>query len=98
VGGRTLNHPIGDGKVVESAAVVGPWSGAESSPDQRARSRNVRHLRKRAKNLFSTANSLSSTRGDPEGHPLALVDVPLAMTRLGAWSATVPTERAVEGA
>jgi len=93
VGGRTLNHPIGDGKVVE---VGGQWVG----PGQERIQSLIKELGLETfdtygtgKNLFEHGDRLSSYRGAiPRVNPLALVDVQLAMTRLGRMVRTVPTD------
>jgi monoamine oxidase len=93
VGGRTLNHPIGDGKVVE---VGGQWVG----PGQERILRLIGELGLETfdtygtgKNLFEHGDRLSSYRGAiPKVNPVALMDVQLAMTRLGRMVRTVPAD------
>jgi len=93
VGGRTLNHPIGDGKVVE---LGGQWVG----PGQDRILGLVSELGletfdtySEGRNLFEHAGRLSSYRGEiPRVNPIALLDVQLAMTRLQRMVARVPAE------
>lgn len=93
VGGRTLNHPIGDGKVVE---VGGQWVG----PGQERIQTLIHDLGLETfdtygagKNLFEHGDRLSTYRGAiPRVNPLALVDVQQAMTRLGRMVRTVTPE------
>ena len=90
VGGRTLNHPIGDGKVVE---VGGQWVG----PGQERIQSLIHELGLETfdtygagKNLFEHGDRLSTYRGAiPKVNPIALMDVQLAMTRLGRMVHTV---------
>jgi monoamine oxidase len=90
VGGRTLNHPIGDGKVVE---VGGQWVG----PGQERIQSLIHELGLETfdtygagKNLFEHGGRLSTYRGAiPKVNPIALMDVQLAMTRLGRMVHTV---------
>lgn len=93
VGGRTLNHSIGDGKIVE---VGGQWVG----PGQD----NVLSLIDElgleifdtytdGKNLFEHGERLSSYRGAiPKVNPIALIDIQLAMSRLQRMIRTVPPD------
>jgi monoamine oxidase len=91
VGGRTLNHSIGAGKVVE---VGGQWVG----PGQNRILSLIDELGLETfdtyvdgKNLFEHGDRLSTYRGAiPRVNPLALVDVQQAMTRLGRMLRTVP--------
>jgi monoamine oxidase len=93
VGGRTLNHWIGEGKVVE---VGGQWVG----PGQERVLSLIEELGLETfdtygvgKNLFEHGDRLSTYRGAiPKVNPLALMDVQLAMTRLGRMLRTVPAE------
>ena len=93
VGGRTLNHPLGDGKVVE---VGGQWVG----PGQERIQSLIKELGLETfdtygtgKNLFEHGDRLSSYRGAiPRVNPMALMDVQLAMTRLGRMVRTVAPE------
>jgi monoamine oxidase len=83
VGGRTLNHPIGNAKVVE---LGGQWVG----PSQERVLSLMDELGLETfdtygtgKNLFEHGDRLSSDRGAiPKVNPLALIDFQLAMTRL----------------
>jgi monoamine oxidase len=91
VGGRTLNHPIGDGKVVE---VGGQWVG----PGQDRALALIAELgletfntHTEGHNLFEHRGRLSRYRGEiPRVSPVALVDVQLAMTRLERMATQVP--------
>ena len=91
VGGRTLNHSIGDGNVVE---VGGQWVG----PGQERVLSLIGELGLETfdtytvgKNLFEHGTRLSTYRGAiPRVNPVALMDVQLAMTRLGRMAKTVP--------
>ncbi len=90
VGGRTLNHPIGDDKVVE---LGGQWVG----PGQERIQSLIKELGLETfdtytagKNLFEHGDRLSTYRGAiPKVNPIALVDVQLAMTRLARMVRTV---------
>ncbi len=94
VGGRTLNHPIGDGHVVE---VGGQWVG----PGQDRVLALTRELGletfdtyTQGHNLFEHAGRLSRYRGEiPHVNPLALLDVQLALTRLERMARRVSAER-----
>jgi len=94
VGGRTLNHPIGEGKVVE---VGGQWVG----PGQERVLSLIRALGLKTfdtytggRNLFEHRGRLSRYRGEiPHVNPLALLDVQLALTRLERMARRVPAER-----
>jgi monoamine oxidase len=93
VGGRTLNHPIGDGKVVE---VGGQWVG----PGQNHVLSLVDELGLQifetygtGRNLFEHGDRLSSYRGAiPKVNPLALVDVQMAISRLERMVKQVPAD------
>ena len=93
VGGRTLNHPIGEGKVVE---VGGQWVG----PGQECILSLIDELGLETfdtyttgKNLFEHGGRLSTYQGAiPKVNPVALADVQLAMTRLERMAKTVPPE------
>ena len=94
VGGRTLNHPIGDGKVVE---VGGQWVG----PSQDRVLGVIRELGLETfdtysdgRNLFEHAGRLRPYRGEvPHVNPAALLDVQVALTRLERMSRRVSAER-----
>jgi monoamine oxidase len=93
VGGRTLNEPIGDGKVVEVGAQwVGPTQdrvlkligelGLETFPTHTA-----------GQNVFERAGRLSRYSGTiPRTNPIGLAEVGVAMRRLNAMAATVPLD------
>lgn len=93
VGGRTLNEPIGDGKVVELGAQwVGPGQdrinsliaelGLETFP-------TYGH----GENLFERSGKVSGYRGTiPRTSPVALAEVGIAMKRLNAMARRVPLE------
>ncbi len=93
VGGRTLNEPIGDGKVVEIGAQwVGPTQdrvialigelGLETFPTYVA-----------GKNIFERGGALSRYSGTiPRTNPVGLVEVGVAMKRLNVMAAKVPPE------
>ena len=93
VGGRTLNHSIGEGKVVE---VGGQWVG----PGQERILSLIDELGLETfdtygtgKNLFEHGGRLSTYQGAiPKVNPVALMDVQLAMTRLERMARTVPPE------
>jgi len=92
VGGRTLNEPIGEGKVVEIGAQwVGPTQdrvngliaelGLETFPTHAA-----------GANLFERGGSIGTYRGTiPKVNPLGLAEVGLVLKRLNAMAAKVPT-------
>jgi len=94
VGGRTLNHPIGDEKVVE---VGGQWVG----PGQDRVLAVIRELALETfdtysdgRNLFEHAGRLRPYRGEiPHVNPVALLDVQLALTRLERMARRVSAER-----
>lgn len=91
VGGRTLNEPIGDGKVVEIGAQwVGPTQdrvlaligelGLETFPTYAA-----------GENLFERAGRLGRYSGTiPHVNPVGLAEVGLAIKRLNSMAARVP--------
>ena len=93
VGGRTLNEPIGDGKVVEIGAQwVGPTQnrvlaliaelGLETFPT---------HARGRS--IFERGGRLSEYAGTiPRTNPIGLAEVGVAMKRLNSMAARVPPE------
>jgi monoamine oxidase len=93
VGGRTLNEPIGDGKVVEIGAQwVGPTQdrvlalvgelGLETFPTYVA-----------GKNIFERGGRLGRYSGTiPRTNPVGLAEVGIAIKRLNAMSASVPPE------
>ena len=93
VGGRTLNEPIGDGKVVEIGAQwVGPTQdralalirelGLETFPTHTA-----------GKNIFERGGSLSEYSGTiPRTNPVGLAEVGISMRRLNSMAAAVPPE------
>ena len=93
VGGRTLNQPIGDGKVVELGAQwVGPTQdrilaligelGLERFPSH-----------SRGENLFERGGELTRYEGTiPKVNPLALAEVALVMKRINRMAAQVPPE------
>jgi monoamine oxidase len=93
VGGRTLNHAIGEGNVVE---VGGQWVG----PGQERIQSLIKELGLETfdtygagKNLFEHGDRLSTYRGAiPKVNPVALIDVQQAMTRLGRMVRTVPAD------
>lgn len=93
VGGRTLNEPIGDGKVVEIGAQwVGPSQdrvlrligelGLETFPTHVA-----------GVNIFERAGRLGRYSGTiPRANPIGLAEVGIAMRRLNSMAAQVPLE------
>ena len=93
VGGRTLNEPIGDGKVVELGAQwVGPTQdrilkliaelGLETFPTHTA-----------GRNVFERGGRLGRYSGTiPRTNPIGLAEVGLAMRRINAMAATVPLD------
>jgi len=93
VGGRTLNEPIGDGKVVELGAQwVGPTQdrvlalmdelGLESFPTHAE-----------GENLFERGGELTRYGGTiPKVNPVALAEVGLVMRRINRMAAQVPRE------
>ncbi len=93
VGGRTLNEPIGDGKVVEIGAQwVGPTQdrvltligelGLETFPTHSA-----------GKNIFERGGRTSRYSGTiPRTNPIGLAEVGLAMKRLNMMAAKVSPE------
>jgi monoamine oxidase len=93
VGGRTLNEPIGDGKVVEIGAQwVGPTQdrvlelirelGLETFPTYVA-----------GKNVFERGGRTSTYAGTiPRANPVGLAEVGVAMRRLNSMAAAVPPE------
>ena len=93
VGGRTLNEPIGDGKIVEIGAQwVGPTQdrmyeliaelGLETFPTYTA-----------GKSIFERKGRTSHYTGTiPRANPLGLMEVGIAMRRLDAMAAQVPAE------
>ena len=93
VGGRTLNEPIGDGKVVEIGAQwVGPTQdrmydlieelGLQTFPTHTE-----------GKNLFEHRGRVSRYSGTiPRANPIALAQVGLAMRRINRMAAAVSTE------
>jgi monoamine oxidase len=94
VGGRTLNEPIGDGKVVE---LGGQWVG----PTQHRVSDLIAELGLRTfptftdgRNLFERAGALRRYRGTiPRVSPLALAETGLALARIDRMARRVDTER-----
>ena len=93
VGGRTLNEPIGDGKVVEIGAQwVGPTQdrvlaliaelGLETFPTYAD-----------GRNIFERGGKISHYSGTiPRTNPIGLVEVGIAMKRLNLMAAKVPPE------
>ena len=93
VGGRTLNEPIGDGKIVEIGAQwVGPTQerineliaelGLETFPTYIA-----------GKSIFERKGRTSHYTGTiPRANPLGLIEVGIAMRRLDAMAAQIPPE------
>ena len=93
VGGRTLNEPIGDGKIVEIGAQwVGPTQerineliaelGLETFPTYIA-----------GKSIFERKGRTSHYTGTiPRANPLGLIEVGMAMKRLDAMAAQIPPE------
>ena len=93
VGGRTLNEPIGDGKVVEIGAQwVGPTQdrvlamigelGLETFPTYCA-----------GRNIFERGGTISHYSGTiPRTNPVGLAEVGIAMKRLNLMAAKVPPE------
>ncbi|MFN8114216.1 MAG: FAD-dependent oxidoreductase [Solirubrobacterales bacterium] len=93
VGGRTLNEPIGDGKVVELGAQwVGPTQdrvngliaelGLETFPTHSA-----------GTNLFERGGRIGRYEGTiPKVNPLGLAEVGIVLKRLNSMAATVPPE------
>src|SRR5918992_6022403 len=93
VGGRPLNEPIGDGKVVE---VGGQWIG----PTQDRLAALARDLGVdtfptwgEGENVIEYSGSLRRYRGTiPRSNPLVLVDVQQAQSRLNRMARRVPLE------
>jgi len=93
VGGRTLNHDIGDGKVVE---VGGQWVG----PGQERVLALIGELGLQTfdtytegRNLFEHGGRLRPYRGEiPHVNPFALLDVQLALTRLEGMARKVSAQ------
>jgi monoamine oxidase len=93
VGGRTLNEPIGDGKIVEIGAQwVGPTQdrvlaliaelGLETFPTYSA-----------GRNIFERGGKLGYYSGTiPRTNPIGLAEVGIAMKRLNLMAAKVPPE------
>src|SRR5688572_11201867 len=93
VGGRTLNEPIGDGKVVEIGAQwVGPTQdrvlaliaelGLETFPSYST-----------GRNIFERGGKISNYSGTiPRTNPVGLAEVGIAMKRLNLMAAKVPLE------
>jgi len=93
VGGRTLNHEIGDAKVVEIGAQwVGPTQdrmyalidelGLQTFPTHTA-----------GANLFERGGRVSRYSGTiPRANPIGLVEVGIALTRLNRMAREVPLE------
>jgi monoamine oxidase len=93
VGGRTLNEPIGEGKIVEIGAQwVGPGQdrvnaligelGLETFPTHTD-----------GANLFERGGRVSRYRGTiPRANPIGLVEVGIAMKRLNAMARQVPLD------
>lgn len=91
VGGRTLNEPIADGKVVDIGAQwVGPTQdrvlaligelGLETFPTYAT-----------GRNIFERAGRISHYSGTiPRANPIGLAEVGIAMKRLNAMAAKVP--------
>jgi monoamine oxidase len=94
VGGRTLNEPIGDGKVVE---IGGQWVG----PTQHRVSKLIRELGletfptyTRGKNLFERRGRLRRYRGTiPRVSPLALAEIGLVIRRINRMTRKLDPER-----
>ncbi len=93
VGGRTLNEPIGDGKVVEIGA---QWVG----PTQDRVLRLIRELGLETfptyvagENIFERGGRLARYSGTiPRASPVGLVEVGITLKRLNAMAARVPPE------
>jgi monoamine oxidase len=93
VGGRTVNEPIGDGKIVE---LGGQWVG----PTQDRMYGLVRELGLETfptygegENVFENRDTLRRYRGTiPKVSPIALAEVGLVMARLNRLARTIPPE------
>lgn len=93
VGGRTLNHDLGDGRVAE---LGGQWVG----PGQTRVLALVEELGLETFPTYDTGNKLFEHQGRlrpyggeiPRVSPLALADVQTALTRLERMARTVPTD------
>src|SRR5215212_1674819 len=93
VGGRTLNEPIGDGKVVEIGA---QWVG----PTQDRALAMIRelgletfHTHDTGKNIFERGGRTSTYSGTiPRTNPIGLAEVGISMKRLNSMAAAVPPE------
>ena len=93
VGGRTLNEPIGDGKVVEIGA---QWVG----PTQDRVLRLIRELGLETfptyvagESVFERGGHLARYSGTiPRANPVGLLEVGIALKRLNAMAARVPPE------
>jgi monoamine oxidase len=102
VGGRTLNEPIGDGKVVEIGAQwVGPTQDRVLAMI-RELGLETFHTYDKGKNIFERGGRTSTYTGTiPRTNPVGLAEVGLAMKRLNLMAAKVPPEapwRAPKGA
>jgi monoamine oxidase len=93
VGGRTLNHPIGDGKVVE---IGGQWVGPGQDRvialiDELGLERYDTH--DHGKRVIERRGRVRSYRGDiPKVTPVGLVDTQIAISRLERMARSVPAE------
>ena len=93
VGGRTLNHPIGDGKVVE---IGGQWVGPGQDHvialiDELGLERYDTH--DHGKRVIERRGRVRSYRGDiPKVTPVGLVDTQIAISRLEKMAKSVPPD------
>jgi monoamine oxidase len=93
VGGRTVNHPIGDGKVVE---LGGQWVG----PGQDRVKALIAELGLETFDTYDSGNHLFEHRGQvqsysgdlPKARPHALADIAVSLTRLERMARAVPPE------
>ena len=93
VGGRTLNHPIGDGKVVE---IGGQWVGPGQDHvialiDELGLERYDTH--DNGLRVIERRGRVRSYRGDiPKVTPVGLIDTQVAISRLERMARSVPAE------
>ena len=93
VGGRTLNEPIGDGKVVEIGAQwVGPTQDRVLAMI-RELGLETFHTYDKGKNVFERGGRTSTYSGTiPRTNPVGLAEVGIAMRRINSMAADVPPE------
>jgi monoamine oxidase len=93
VGGRTLNEPIGDGKIVEIGAQwVGPTQDRVLAMI-RELGLETFHTHDAGKNIFERGGRTSTYSGTiPRTNPIGLAEVGVSMKRLNSMAAAVPPE------